>query len=127
VAAPSPSISDAELDVLKELWKSGPSTVKAVHARLRHRKRRWAYNTVATLLTRLRDKGVVESERGHGAALVFRAVVSRDKLLQSRLAELADRVCDGTASPLVHALIQGRKFSPEEIASLRRMVDELEN
>ena len=125
MAAPSPSISDAELDVLKELWKSGPSTVKAVHAALRRRRRRWAYNTVATLLARLRDKDVVESERGDGTALVFRAVVSRDKLLRSRLAELADRVCDGTASPLVHALIHGRKFSPEEIESLRRMIDDL--
>jgi predicted transcriptional regulator len=125
VAATSPPISDAELDVLKDLWKSGPSTVKAIHARLRRRKCRWAYNTVATLLTRLRDKGVVDSERGDRTALVFEAVVSRDTLLQSRLAELADRVCDGTASPLVHALIQGRKFSPKEIDSLRKMIDEL--
>jgi len=119
-------ISDAELDVLKVLWKQGPATVREVNTQLRRCKRRWAYTTVATLLGRLRDKGYVESEKS-GVAHVFRAVVSRDKLLRHRLAELTDRVCDGTTSPLVHALIQGRKFSAEEIATLRQLIDELDS
>ena len=119
-------ISDAELDVLKVLWKQGSATVREVNTHLRRRKRRWAYTTVATLLSRLRDKGYVASEKS-GVAHVFRAVVSRDKLLRNRLAELTDRVCDGTASPLVHALIQGRKFSAEEIATLRQLIDELDS
>lgn len=44
---------------------------------------------MATLLDRLRDKGYVESEKSE-VAHVFRAVVSRDKLLRHRLAELTD-------------------------------------
>ena len=119
------TVSDSELDVLKVLWKHGPATVRDVNNELRRRKRRWAYNTVATLLARLRDKGFVESEK-QGVALVFRAVVSRDKLLRRRLAELADRVCDGTAGPLMHALIEGRKLTADEIVDLRRMIDELD-
>ena len=111
--------------MLKVLWKEGPATVREVNLQLRRHKRRWAYTTVATLLGRLRDKGYVESEKS-GVAHVFRAVVSRDKLLQHRLAELTDRVCDGTASPLVHALMQGQKFSAEEIATLRQLIDELD-
>ncbi len=73
------SISESELDVLKVLWKRGPSMVREVNAELNKRKRRWAYNTVATLLARLREKGYVESEKS-GVALVFKAIVSRDKL-----------------------------------------------
>ena len=57
---------------------------------------------------------------------MFRATVSREQLLRHGLTELADRICDGTASPLVHALVEGRKFSPEEIAHFRRLLDELE-
>ena len=125
MGTPPSDISDAELDVLKVLWKQGPATVREVNTQLRRHKRRWAYTTVATLLGRLREKGYVESEKG-GVAHVFRAVVSRDKLLQHRLAELTNRVCDGTASPLVHALMQGRKFSVEELATLRQMIDELD-
>ena len=123
-----PPVSDAELDVLKVLWEHGPGTVRDVEGRLRQRSRRWAYNTVLTLLSRLRDKGHVASDKPEagGAALVFRAAVSRDELLRHGLTDLADRICDGTASPLVHALVQGRQLSPDDIADLRKLLDEME-
>jgi len=124
---PSPvsPISDAELDVLKVLWEHGPATVREVEALLKRRRRRWAYNTVLTLLSRLRDKGYVKSDRS-GVAHVFEPIVSRQQLLRHGLKDLADRVCDGTASPLVHALVEGQRFSPEEIARFRRLLNELE-
>jgi predicted transcriptional regulator len=126
----SPPISAAELDVLKVLWDRGPLTVREVEARLRKMRRRWAYNTVLTLLSRLRDKGYVASDRadaGGGTAHVFRAAVSRDEMVRHGLTDLADRICDGTASPLVHALVQqGQRLSPDDIAQLRRLLDELE-
>ena len=119
------AISDAELEVLKVLWNRGPSTVREVHVHLTRKKDRRAYNTVLTLLARLREKGFVVSEK-LGVALQFRAVVSREQLLKRRLAELADQVCDGTAAPLVHALVDSRRFSAEEIGALRRLLDELD-
>jgi len=124
MARPKPAISDAELEVLKVLWASGPGTVRDVEAQLR-RRRRLAYNTVLTLLTRLRDKGYVEADRT-GTAHVFRSVVSRDELLRHGLSTLADRVCDGTASPLVLALVKGQRLSREDVAELRRLLDDLE-
>ena len=123
--AASVPVSDAELQVLKALWEGGAGTVRDVESRLRRRRRRWAYNTILTLLSRLREKGYVASDRG-GTAHVFRAAVSRQQLLRHGLSDLADRVCDGTSSPLVHALVQGQSFSAKEIAELRRMLDELE-
>ena len=120
-----PQVSDAELEVLKVLWDKGPGTVRDVEGRLRRRKRRWAYNTILTLLSRLREKGCVASDRG-GTAHVFRAAVSRQQLLRNGLSELADRICDGTTSPLVNALVQGGGFSPEDIAYFRKLLDELE-
>jgi BlaI family transcriptional regulator, penicillinase repressor len=124
----APPVSDAELDVLKVLWAHGPATVREVEARLRRRRKRWAYNTILTLLSRLREKGYVAGDRPEqgGTAHVFRAAISRDELLRNGLTDLADRVCDGTASPLVHALVQGRRLSPDDIAELRRLLDELE-
>lgn len=117
-------VSDAELEVLKVLWEAGPSTVRDVAAALRRQRRRLAYNTVLTLLSRLRDKGYVTADRRETAYL-FRPVVTRDELLGFSLASLADRVCDGTASPLVSALVRGRRFSAEEIAHFRKLLDDL--
>jgi BlaI family penicillinase repressor len=120
-----PPVSDAELEVLKVLWAHGAGPGREVEAQLRRRKRRLAYNTVLTMLSRLRDKGYVATDRT-GMAHVFRSSVTRDELLSHGIARLAARICDGTASPLVHALVKGQRFSPQEIAHFRRLLDELE-
>ena len=120
-----PSVSDAELEVLKVLWTMGPATVRDVASALRRQRRRLAYNTVLTLLSRLREKGFVQADR-RDTAHVFRAVVSRDELVGSSLSQLADRICDGTASPLLLALVRDPRLSAADIAHLRKLLDELE-
>src|SRR5215471_18026576 len=120
-----PPVSDAELEVLKVLWTLGPATVRDVAAALKRQRRRLAYNTVLTLLSRLREKGFVEADR-RDTAHVFRAVVSRDELVGSSLSQLADRICDGTASPLLLALVRDPRLSSADIAHLRKLLDELE-
>jgi predicted transcriptional regulator len=120
-----PPVSDAELEVLKVLWAGGPGTVRDVETQLHRRKRRLAYNTILTLLSRLRDKGYVAADRS-GTAHIFRSIVSQHELLAHGLDLLAARVCDGTASPLVHAFVKGRQLSAKEIADFRRLLDELE-
>jgi predicted transcriptional regulator len=53
-------------------------------------------------------------------------VVTRDRLLRQRLKQLANELCEGTASPLVLALVEGHRFSPKEIEEFRRLLDQLE-
>jgi BlaI family penicillinase repressor len=125
MATSAPSVSDAELEVLKVLWDTGPGTVREIEAQLRKRKRRWAYNTILTLLSRLRDKGHVSSDP-RDTAHVFHAVTTREQLLRVGLTDLSNRVCDGITSPLVRAFVQGRRLSSQDIAELRQLLDELE-
>jgi BlaI family penicillinase repressor len=120
-----PPVSDAELEVLKVLWSDGPATVRDVAAALRRQRRRLAYNTVLTLLTRLREKGYVEADR-RDTAHIFRALISRDQLVGSSLSALADRVCDGTASPLLLALVRDARLSAADLTHLRKLLDDLQ-
>src|SRR5690349_11087925 len=121
------SVSDAELEVLKVLWQHGPTTVREVAQTLSRRRKKWAYTTVLTLLSRLRDKRYVsQSKPDIGTAHVFAAAITRQQLLGQQLTELADRVCDGTASPLVQALVNSRQLKPDDIAQLRQMLKDLE-
>jgi len=126
VATRRAAVSDTEMDVLKVLWDQGPGTVREINAVLRRRGRRWAYTTVLTLLQRLQAKGYVASDKSD-AAHVFTAAVSRDRLLKQRLRELADELCRGTTTPLVLALVEGQRFTAEEIAQFRQLLDELAN
>jgi predicted transcriptional regulator len=119
-------VSDAELEVLKVLWSNRPATVRDVVAALKKQRRTLAYNTVLTLLTRLRDKGYVAADTT-STAHQFTAVVTREDLLGSSLSALADRICDGTASPLVHALVRGQHLSRQELSDLRKLLDDLDN
>ena len=120
-----PSINETELDILKVLWDHGPATVRSVNDLLRRHGRRWAYTTVLTLLSRLEAKGYVSSDKS-GLAHVFRPAMSRDKLLRQRLKDLATQLCEGASTPLVHALVEEHRFTPEEIDHFRRLLDQLE-
>jgi predicted transcriptional regulator len=125
VALRRPSISATELAILKVLWERGPGTVREINRVLRGQGRRWAYTTVLTLLQRLEAKGYVASDKA-GVAHVFRAMVSRDRLLRQRLRDLANQLCEGTPGPLVLALVEGHRFSETEIEQFRRLLDQLE-
>jgi predicted transcriptional regulator len=124
VASPR-GLSDSELEVLKVLWDRGAETVRDVNAELSRRGRRWAYTTVQTLLARLQQKGFVTSDK-EDVAHRYRPTVSREELLQQRLGELETDLCEGVATPLVHALVSSKRFTREDIAHFRRLLDELE-
>jgi BlaI family penicillinase repressor len=116
-------LSDAEREALNALWDRGPATVRQLLELIEARGRQWAYSTVATLLRRLESKGYATSESVNGS-LVYRAAVSREDLLDRRLKEAAAELCDGAAVPLVLALVQGNRFTTEELDRIRRIIDE---
>ena len=116
-------LSDAEREALNALWDRGPGTVRQLLELIEARGRQWAYSTVATLLRRLESKGYATSESINGS-LVYRAALSREDLLERRLKEAAAELCDGAAVPLVLALVQGNRFTTEELDRIRRIIDE---
>ena len=121
---PLPPLGDVELEALKVLWDAGPGTVRQVAERLQVRGRSMKYTTAQTHLNRLRAKGYVDVvPGGDGPALTYRAASSRDDLLRGRLRDLADQLCEGTPMPLVLNLVEGHRFSSDEIARFRELLD----
>ena len=119
------SVSETEFEVLRVLWKHGPGTVRDIDGVLKEQGRSWAYTTVLTLLQRLQAKGYVSRET-QGVAHIYHAAVTREKLLTTRLWELADRFTDGATTPLVQALVDGHQFTSDEIEQFRRLLDQAE-
>jgi BlaI family penicillinase repressor len=118
-----PALSVSEREVLKVLWDHGSRTIREINEVLERQGRHWAYTTVATLLQRLVAKKFAASDPS-AIPHVYRASVSRDELLDRRLKDAAEEFCDGRAAPLVLALVQGNQFSADEVARLRRLLDE---
>jgi predicted transcriptional regulator len=122
--ADPPSLGEAELAALRVLWKRTGATAREVHDQLTAAGRDWAYTTVLTLLHRLEAKGFIASDKAN-VAHVFRAVVTRQRLLGDRLVGLSRELCDGLPLPLMNALVENHRFSSEEIAQFRALVDNL--
>lgn len=120
------SLSDAEHQVLNVLWDDGPSSVRQIRQAIEATGRSWAPTTVNTLLTRLEKKGFVEVDKSEFAH-VFRPKITREVLVQQRLQQLADAFCDGSKTPLMLALAETQKFSDQEVAEFRQLLDRLEN
>lgn len=105
------------------LWDHGPGAVRDIKVFLADRGRKWAYTTVATYLQRLQTKQYVASD-STVMPHVYRATVTREGLLDRRLKDAAEELCDGQAAPLLLALVQGNRFSAEDLARFRRLLDE---
>ena len=76
-----PRPTDAELAILRVLWKRGEASTAEVVADLGAR-RGLAPTTLATLLTRLAKRGVL-GQRRDGRTLVYRALVSEPDVQRS--------------------------------------------
>jgi predicted transcriptional regulator len=119
-----PRPTDAELDILHLLWELGPATVRQVHERLAATKPS-QYTTTLKLMQIMADKGLLErdeSARSH----VYRAALEREQVQQQVAGYLLDRVFGGSARSLLMGALAARKASPEELDSLRRMLQDYE-
>jgi predicted transcriptional regulator len=116
--------TSSELEILQVLWTRGPSTVREVYEILSE-KRRIGYTSVLKLMQIMTDKGSVrrnETQRAH----VYEVGQPAEKTKRGLAADVLDRVFDGSASELMMHALAGRRASKEEIAELRRLINEYE-
>jgi len=116
--------TDAELEILKVLWKNGPSSVAEVHEVL-SRFRKLGYTTVLKFLQIMFEKGLVtrdESQRAH----VYEAAFSEEKTQYKIVRDLLKRVFGGASHKLVMQALTEKPAPPKELAEIRKLIDKLE-
>lgn len=119
-----PRPTDAELEILRVLWERGPSTVREVHESLGD-SRGTGYTTVLKLLQIMTEKGIVrrdETERAH----VYEARAPREETENVLVGDLLDRAFAGSASALVLRALSTKPASAQELAKIRKLLDDLE-
>ena len=117
-AVPKPT--DAELAILRELWKQGPSTVRQVYEVL-SRGRSLAYTTTLKLLQIMTEKGLVTREE-QGQHHVYRARHAEGETQRRLVKDLLERAFGGSTSKLVMQALATKRASPEELREIRRLL-----
>ena len=122
---PAQDVTDAELAILETLWDRGSATVRELTEKLYSEYSSSQHATVQKLLERLEGKDCVRRNRGTWPH-VFEAAIDRGSLIDRKLQQTADKLCDGSIQPLLTHLVKGGKLSAEERESLRTLLDELD-
>lgn len=120
-----PKPTEAELDILRVLWESGPSTVREVHSAL-YGDDGAGYTTALKLLQIMHAKGLVErddSQRAH----VYRAATNKQRTQRRYLTDMARKLFDGSTPQMVlHALGAHPSASREELDEIRKLLNKIE-
>ncbi|HVO13172.1 MAG TPA: BlaI/MecI/CopY family transcriptional regulator [Vicinamibacteria bacterium] len=115
---PRQSLGDLQHAIMAVLWERGEATTAEVHEAL-HDTRGLAFTTIATMLRKMEEKGVV-AHRANGRQFVYRPTVSEDQVRRSMVGELVGRLFGGDPRALVAHLVSENEIDPEELDRLRR-------
>src|SRR3954471_8766914 len=119
-----PAPTERELEILNILWEHGAATVREVHDKLSPSKPS-QYTTTLKLIQIMSEKGLltrVEKDRSH----VYRPAIRRDHVQQKLASSLIERAFGGSLHSLVVGALGSRHASKEELADLRKLINEYE-
>lgn len=123
----SQSLTELQLALMQVLWDRGEATVLDLHDELR-RERPIAQSTIATLLSRMEKRGLVD-HRVEGRQYFYRALVSENEVRHSVVSEfsgLVERLFEGDVAAMVSHLIDESEVQPDDLARLRALIERRE-
>ena len=115
------SLPEFEQRVMNQLWEHHELTARELTDMMYPNATHASYTTVKKLLERLESKGFVKrsaDKRSHR----FMATVEREELVANELEDVVDRLCSGSISPLVNALINGVSLTKQQRAELNQLI-----
>ena len=121
---PDYSLTDLQLDLMKVLWERKEATVVDVRKAVRP-KRDLAHSTVATHLTRMEKRGLVQ-RRTEGRQIVYSAAIEESSVRRSMVSEFSevkDRLFGGDIADLVTQLLSQNDVDADDLAKVRRMIE----
>ncbi|MCR8644006.1 BlaI/MecI/CopY family transcriptional regulator [Paenibacillus sp. N1-5-1-14] len=121
----TPKISDSEWEIMRILWEQSPRTANEIIAILND-DTYWKPTTVKTFISRLVKKDVL-GYKEEGRSYYYYPLVEQDECLRAENQSFLKKIYGGALKPmLVNFLREEDSLSQEDIAELRRMLDDKE-
>lgn len=118
------SLTELQLEIMRVLWDRGEATVLEVREALGS-SRDLAQTTVATLMSRLEKKGVLE-RRKEGREYVYSAAVDESRVRRSVVSEFSERarrLFEGDVAELVNHLLAENDVEADDLARVRALIE----
>ena len=116
----SNTLTEAELRLMKILWRRGESAVTDLVAGLPEGEN-LAYNSVLTTIRILEQKGYVE-HRQEGRAFVYRPCIAEQEAGRSEVRHVLSRFFGDSREQLLLSLLGDVEISAEELERLREAI-----
>jgi predicted transcriptional regulator len=118
----SNTLTEAELRLMKILWRRGESAVTDLVAAMPDGET-LAYNSVLTTIRILEQKGYVE-HRQEGRAFIYRACVAEEDASRSEVRHVLKRFFGDSRERLLLSLLADEDISAEELERLKEAIRE---
>jgi predicted transcriptional regulator len=118
------TLGELQHAIMRLLWARDEATVAEVHEAL-FDERGLAPTTIATMLRKMEDKGVV-AHRVEDRHFVYQATVSEDAVRSTMVSELLDRLFAGDPAALVSHLVADHDIDEAEVERLRALLNHAE-
>lgn len=117
----NPQLGELETEIMNAIWELEEATVQTVVDVLQPR-RKLAYTTVMTVMSRLADKGYL-NRRKAGRSFVYTPGPTRDAVAGRMLDQVVDRLYQGAAGKAIaHLLEADEDVDDEELDRLEALI-----
>ena len=116
-----PPLSDAQMEVMQEVWTRGEATVTEVWQAVSE-KRSVARNTTLTVMDRLERKGWL-TKRAVANAHLYKATVNQKKTLGQIVKDLANNAFEGAAGQMIVAMLESSELTVAELDSISAIIE----
>ncbi|WP_129598106.1 BlaI/MecI/CopY family transcriptional regulator [Anaerophilus nitritogenes] len=120
-----PQVSDAELEILKVLWKLGPSTSSQIVDKLKDTSH-WKAKTIQTLITRLVSKEALSTDKINGKAFIYSPNFSEKEYKSYANETFLQKIYNGSIRSMLTSFIKEQKLTKKDIDQLKQLLDEEE-
>jgi len=114
-------LGDLQLRIMRVLWDGGTAGVAEVQEELEGEP--LAYTTVATMLRKMEQRGLV-SHREQGRRFIYEPAVSEEDVTRSMADDMVDRLFEGSLSATVTHLLRTREVSVDELDRLEWLINQ---
>lgn len=116
----SNTLTEAELRLMKILWRRGESAVTDLVAAMPEGES-LAYNSVLTTIRILERKGYVD-HRQEGRAFIYRPLIAEHEAGRSEVRHVLSRFFGNSRERLLLSLLHDEEISPDELDRLKEAI-----